>query len=129
MRILLVDDDAATLDVLDLALSLQGHDILRATDGRQGVDMALASSPDLILLDSMMPVMDGLSAAREIREHPAISRTPIIMLTAKALDSDVWTGWQAGVDSYITKPLDLTVLGEEMDRIVREMGLTLVEAS
>jgi DNA-binding response OmpR family regulator len=129
MRILLVDDDRDTLDVLDIALELQGHETYRAVNGREGVDQAIALRPDLILLDSMMPVMDGLAAAREIREIPEIADTPIIMLTAKAMNSDVWSGWQAGVDSYITKPLDLEVLSGEMARISQELGPKLAEVS
>jgi two-component system alkaline phosphatase synthesis response regulator PhoP len=129
MRILLVDDDPDTLDVLDIALELQGHEIFRAVNGREGVDQAAALRPDLIVLDSMMPVMDGLAAAREIRETPGISETPIIMLTAKAMNTDVWSGWQSGVDSYITKPLDLQVLSEEMARISAELGPKLAEVS
>ncbi len=65
----------------------------------------------------MMPVMDGLSATRRIRETAEIADIPVIMLTAKAMDADVWAGWQAGVSSYITKPLDLCVLNDELARV------------
>lgn len=116
-RILLVDDDPATLDVIDFAFRLEGHQTYTAVNGRDGLDQALALVPDLVLLDSMMPVMDGLTAARHIRDESALADIPIIMLTAKAMSSDVWAGWQAGVDSYITKPLDLQVLLAEMARI------------
>jgi two-component system alkaline phosphatase synthesis response regulator PhoP len=116
-RILLVDDDPATLDVIDFAFQLEGHETFTAVNGREGVARAVELLPDLIVLDSMMPVMDGLTAARRMREIPELAETPIIMLTAKAMSSDVWAGWQAGVDSYITKPLDLQVLIAEMARI------------
>lgn len=116
-RILLVDDDPATLDVLEFSLSLDGHETARALDGRQGLDEVTRFSPDLVILDSMMPVMDGLTTARELRADPRTARIPIVMLTAKAMASDVWAGYQAGVDSYITKPLDLDVLMAEIGRL------------
>ena len=116
-RILIVDDDPATLDVLEFAFQLQGHDTVTAADGQAGLEAAVTVLPDLIVLDSMMPRMDGLTAARLMREIAELDGIPIIMLTAKAMSSDVWAGWQAGVDSYITKPLDLRVLTAEMARI------------
>ncbi|MBW3657901.1 MAG: response regulator [Actinobacteria bacterium] len=116
-RILLVDDDPATLDVLDFAFQLEGHETTTAVDGQEGLEAAVTVLPDLIVLDSMMPRMDGLTAARLIRETAELDGIPIIMLTAKAMSSDIWAGWQAGVDSYITKPLDLDVLRSEMARI------------
>lgn len=116
-RILLVDDDGPTLDVLTLSLTLDGHEAHRAGNGRDGVALAAELRPDLIVLDQMMPVMDGLTAARQIRATAGIAETPIVMLTAKVMESDVWAGWQAGVDSYLTKPLDLDVLTAEMARL------------
>lgn len=116
-RILLVDDDGPTLDVLTLSLTLDGHETHRAANGRDGVALAVELRPDLIVLDQMMPVMDGLTAARHIRATAGIAETPIVMLTAKVMESDMWAGWQAGVDSYLTKPLDLDVLTAEMARL------------
>lgn len=116
-RILLVDDDGPTLDVLTLSLTLDGHETHRAQNGRDGVALAVAVRPDLIVLDQMMPVMDGLTAAKQIRATAPIAHIPIVMLTAKVMESDVWAGWQAGVDSYLTKPLDLDVLTTEMSRL------------
>lgn len=116
-RILLVDDDGPTLDVLTLSLTLDGHETHRASNGRDGLALAAAVRPDLVVLDQMMPVMDGLTAARHIRSTASIAETPIVMLTAKVMESDVWAGWQAGVDSYLTKPLDLDVLTAEMARL------------
>lgn len=116
-RILLVDDDRPTLDVLTLSLTLDGYEVHHATNGAEAVELAAAVRPHLIVLDQMMPVMDGLTAARRIREMIAIAETPIVMLTAKVMEADVWAGWQAGVDSYLTKPLDLEVLTAEMLRL------------
>jgi DNA-binding response OmpR family regulator len=116
-RILLVDDDGPTLDVLTLSLTLDGHEVHQARNGEEAVALAAAVRPELIVLDQMMPVMDGLTAARHIRAAAEIAQTPIVMLTAKVMESDVWAGWQAGVDSYLTKPLDLDVLTAEMARL------------
>ena len=116
-RILIVDDDAATLDMLRFALSLDGHETVTAADGQAGLEAAVTVLPDLVVLDSMMPRMDGLTAARLMRDIAELDGIPIIMLTAKAMSSDIWAGWEAGVDSYITKPLDLRLLSAEMARI------------
>lgn len=115
-RILIVDDDPQTLDVLDFCLTLEGHDVLRAVNGEEALATARAENPELIVLDSMMPVMDGITAARQLREDPDTSAIPIVMLTARATDTDIWEGYQSGVASYVTKPLDLDVLQAELER-------------
>lgn len=117
MRVLLVDDDEATLDVLEFSLALEGHEVLRASDGQQGVELARLRRPDLIILDMMMPIMDGLDSARALREDLATRDIPIVMLTARALEQDMWDGWAAGIDSYVTKPLDIDVLEAEIARV------------
>lgn len=117
MHLLLIDDEPSILDMLELSLSLDGHRTSRATDGAEGLRLAREERPDLIILDVMMPEMDGLEVARRIRLDEALRGTPIIMLTAKTQEADVWRGWQAGVDSYLTKPVDLLVLRVEIDRI------------
>jgi DNA-binding response OmpR family regulator len=96
---------------------MEGHEVLRATDGAEGLQMARAQRPDLMIVDSMMPVMDGITMAKEIRQDPVLANAPVLMLTAKAMQNDVWAGWQAGVDSYITKPLDVDILRAEIDRV------------
>ena len=120
MRILLIDDDTATLDVLDFTLTMEDHEVHRATDGRTGVDRARQLRPEVIVLDVMMPGVDGLDTLRQLREDPQIAGTPVVMLSAKALEDDVWAGWQAGADSYLTKPLDVELLIEEIDRVSAE---------
>ena len=116
-RILIVDDDPQTLDALDFSLTLDGHQTTRATDGDQCVTAARRDVPDLIVLDCMMPVMDGIVAARLLREDPVTSSVPIVMLTARVTDADMWRGYQSGVASYVTKPLDLDVLMQEIERL------------
>lgn len=116
-RILIVDDDPQTLDVMDFCLTLEGHDVFRAVNGEEAVAIARREQPDVIILDSMMPVMDGITAARMLREDSATRNIPIVMLTARASDADIWEGYQSGVASYVTKPLDLDVLQGELARI------------
>jgi CheY-like chemotaxis protein len=100
-RVLVVDDDPDTLDVLELSISLGGFDTLCASDGVQALELARSHRPDLIILDNMMPIMDGLETTRRLREDPELAHIPIIMATARILDSDVWEGWCAGVDAYL----------------------------
>ena len=116
-RILIVDDDPQTLDALDFSLTLEGHQTIRATDGEQCVTLARQDVPDLIVLDCMMPVMDGIVAARVLREDAVTASVPIVMVTARVTDADVWRGYQSGVASYVTKPLDLDVLVQEIERL------------
>lgn len=115
-RILIVDDDPHTLDVLDFSLMLDGHDVSRATNGAEAIERAMTERYDVIVLDSMMPVTDGLTAARVLADDPVTSHIPIVMLTAKNTDGDIWAGYQAGVASYVTKPLDLPILQGEIAR-------------
>lgn len=115
--ILVVDDDVHTLDVLTFSLGIDGHEVIRAADGRAGLALAARVRPDAIILDVMMPLVDGFTATRRLREMPEFERTPILLLTARATDADVWDGWRAGADSYVTKPLDVDVLYAELERL------------
>lgn len=117
VKILLVDDDQPTRDVLDFALALEGHHIQQAADGFDALVAARESRPDLIVLDSMMPVMDGITTVKHLRRDAELRDIPVLMLTAKVQDQDQWEGWSAGVDSYLSKPLDVDVLRAEIDRI------------
>lgn len=99
--ILVVDDEAALLDVLDAYLRDEGFVVLRAADGRAAVDIALAERPDLVLLDLNLPVLSGLEAFREIRAHLDV---PVIMLTARGAEVDRVVGLELGADDYVSKP-------------------------
>jgi CheY-like chemotaxis protein len=125
-RILIVDDDPQTLDALDFSLVLDGHETVRATNGAECIDVARRGGVDLIVLDCMMPVMDGVVAARLLREDPSTSGVPIIMLTARVTDADMWRGYQSGVASYVTKPLDLDVLQREIAQLCPSPALAEV---
>lgn len=116
-RVLVADDEERILDFLDTALTVEGHEVIRASDGEAVLRLAAEQRPDVILLDVMMPGMDGLETARALRQHETLSDVPIIMLTALARDQDFWRGWQAGVDSYVTKPFELETLHAEIARV------------
>ena len=102
-KILIVDDDANICELLRLYLEKDGFETLVANDGRTAVDYALKHSPDLILLDIMLPVLDGWQVCREIRKS---SQVPIIMLTAKGETFDKILGLELGADDYVCKPFD-----------------------
>jgi len=103
-KILIVDDDVDTLRLVGLMLQRQGYQISAASNGEQGLVKAFEEKPDLILLDVMMPDMDGYEVTRRLRSNPATATTPILMFTAKTQLDDKVTGFEVGVDDYLTKP-------------------------
>ncbi len=109
-RILLVEDNEMNRDMLSRRLQRKGYEVLTAIDGEQGVAVAQAEQPDLILMDMSLPVLDGWEATRKIRADPAISAVPVIALTAHAMAGDQEKCMAAGCDDYDTKPVDLARL-------------------
>ena len=103
-KILIIDDDADTLRLVGLMLQRQGYDISAASNGTQGLAKALEERPDLILLDVMMPDMDGYEVTRRLRKNPTTVAIPILMFTAKTQLDDKVTGFDVGADDYLTKP-------------------------
>ena len=103
-KILVVEDEKAIADILVFNLQREGYDTLAAYDGAEGLRCALSESPDLILLDVMLPEMDGFEVCRRVREQ---SDVPIIMLTAKGETADRVSGLEMGADDYIVKPLEM----------------------
>lgn len=103
-KILVVDDDVDTLRLVGLMLQKQGYQIVAANNGHQALSLAQNENPDLILLDVMMPDMDGYEVTKQLRASPVTQNTPIIMFTAKSQVDDKVTGFDAGVDDYLTKP-------------------------
>ncbi|HNT23263.1 MAG TPA: response regulator [Anaerolineales bacterium] len=103
-KILVVDDDVDTLRLVGLMLQRQGYQIVAASNGQQALAMAMAEKPELILLDVMMPDMDGYEVTRRLRANASTASTPIIMFTAKSQVDDKVMGFEAGVDDYLTKP-------------------------
>ncbi len=109
-RILVVDDEDDILDLLRYNLEKEGFEVEQACDGVEAVHLASKQVPDLIILDVMMPRMDGLEACRRMREHPALKSTPIVMLTARSEENDHVEGLDVGADIYLTKPISIPVL-------------------
>ncbi len=103
-KILIIDDDFDTLRLVGLMLQKQGYEITAASDGKQGLLKSIDEIPDLILLDIMMPNMDGYEVAQRLRQNPITAGIPILMFTAKSQIDDKVTGFEAGADDYLTKP-------------------------
>lgn len=103
-KILIIDDDLDTLRLVGLMLQRQGYQISAATNGQQGLDKAFEEDPDLILLDVMMPDMDGYEVTRRLRQNPSTLQTPILMFTAKTQLDDKVIGFEVGANDYLTKP-------------------------
>ena len=105
--ILVVDDEKPIIDILVYNLKKEGYNTLEATDGEMGINVALEARPDLILLDVMMPKMDGFTLCQKVREK---EETPILFITAKVQEVDQLKGYELGCDDYIIKPFSLPVL-------------------
>jgi adenylate cyclase len=109
-QILIVDDNETNRDILDARLRAHGYDLLQAADGEEALAVARAHLPDLILLDVMMPKLDGFEVCRRLKGDASLPFMPIILVTAKADSSDVVAGLEAGADEYLTKPIDQQAL-------------------
>ena len=117
--ILIVEDNEMNRDMLSRRLKTRGYDVLLAVDGADGIDVARASLPDLILLDMSLPVVDGWEATRTLKADAALRSIPIIALTAHAMANDRQKAIEAGCDDYDTKPIELTRLLEKMEALLR----------
>lgn len=117
-KILIVDDDIDTLKLVGLMLQKQGYQIIAAANGMQGLTQAEAENPDLILLDIMMPEMDGYEVARRLRANPFTANTPILMFTAKSQLDDKVIGFESGADDYLTKPTHPTELSAHVKALL-----------
>ena len=122
-RILIADDNAMNLDILQTRLALHGYDILTATDGEAALALARERQPDLILLDVMMPRLDGFEVCRRLRGDPALPFMPIILVTARTDSKDVVAGLEAGGDEYLTKPVDQAALVARVKSMLRIKAL------
>ncbi len=117
-RILLVEDNPENIDMLSRRLRRRGHEVIMATDGAMAVEMARSESPDLVLMDMNLPVLDGWGATRAIRQAPETGGLPIIALTAHAMAGDREKAFEAGCNDYHTKPVELSVLLAQMEAIL-----------
>lgn len=117
-KILLVEDNEMNRDMLSRRLMKKGYDVVMAVDGEQGVAMAASETPDLILMDMSLPVVDGWEATRQIKSNPATSGIPIIALTAHAMSDDRQKALEAGCNDYDTKPVELPRLLGKMEALL-----------
>lgn len=122
-RILIVDDNPDNLDIFRHRLAAHNYEILTATDGEEALAVAREKQPDLILLDVMMPKMDGIEVCRHLKADPSLPFMPIIMVTAKAGSQDVVTALEAGADEYLTKPVDHGPLVARVKSMLRVKAL------
>ena len=118
IKILIVEDNEMNRDMLSRRLERKGFQVLIATDGQQGVTMAQAEMPDLILMDMSLPVMDGWEATRQLKALPATQLIPVIALTAHAMASDREKAFAAGCDDFDTKPIDLPQLLAKIEALL-----------
>ena len=122
-HILVVDDNPVNVDILRTRLAVHGYEILTAADGEEALVVARAKQPDLILLDVMMPKMDGIQVCRELRADSSLPFMPIILVTAKTDSKDVVAGLEAGGDEYLTKPVDQAALVARVQSMLRVKAL------
>ena len=118
VKILLVEDNEDNRDMLIRRLQRRGFDVVFAVDGAQGVEMAVSASPDLILMDMGLPVLDGWSATTQIKRSPQTHSIPIIGLSANAMQGDREKGIAAGCDDYDTKPVEFSRLLEKIHALL-----------
>ena len=117
--VLVVDDEDDILDLVKYNLKKAGFDVLCARNGIVAIEMATAELPDVIVMDIMMPEMDGIEASQRLREHSTLRAIPILMLTARSEESDQVGGLDAGADIYLTKPVSIPVLVSQIKALLR----------
>jgi DNA-binding response OmpR family regulator len=117
-RILIVEDDPAICEMLQLILGVEGYETEVITDGTTAVARLDEPPADAVVLDVMMPGLDGLSVLSELRRRPAWADTRVVVASALRSDEDVWKGWTAGADYYLVKPFDLSQLRDVINRLL-----------
>ena len=119
-RILVVDDDPRLLHIVEMYLSIEGYDVVTAENGEDGLKEAEAARPDLVILDIMMPGMDGIEACRRIRTNAETQSVPVVMFSALSSDDDIERARLAGANHLITKPFNLVGLGSVVNTFFPE---------
>jgi DNA-binding response OmpR family regulator len=119
MKVLLIDDEKDIQKLVEMSLKFtSGHEVRMADDGLTGIEMAEAEPPDIILLDVMMPMVDGFEIFKRLKDNPKTRNIPIIFLTAKAQKKEIERGMELGAIGYIVKPFDAMKLGEEIEKFL-----------
>jgi DNA-binding response OmpR family regulator len=104
-KILLVDDEPQVLRLLQLSLEQAGYQVATAENGQQALEQVASDKPDLVLMDSVMPLMDGMEALKRLKSNVATAEIPVVMLTAKDCPDEMAKSWEVGTDLYLTKPI------------------------
>ncbi|MCZ6766082.1 MAG: response regulator [bacterium] len=117
-RILVVDDESYILHILDFSLGAEGFEVVTAPNGEKAVEKARQLQPDLIVLDIMMPVLDGYETCRRLKQQPETKEIPVLLLTAKGREVDKRLGFDVGAVDYIVKPFSPTRLIERIEEII-----------
>ncbi len=117
-KILIADDDPIIIKLLQVNLEMEGYDVVTAQDGQDAVEKAGKEHPDLVMLDIMMPRMDGWAARQALLADPALKDIPVIFLSARAQQADLRKGYEAGVAEYITKPFDPVDLLDVVQKVL-----------
>jgi two-component system alkaline phosphatase synthesis response regulator PhoP/two-component system response regulator VicR len=120
-KILAVDDERHIVRLVQVNLERAGYEVITAYDGKDALEKVASEQPDLVVLDVMMPYMDGFEVLQNLRKNQSTRELPVIMLTAKAQDADVFRGWQSGVDCYLTKPFNPMELISFVKRIFKSL--------
>lgn len=120
-KILVVDDERHIVRLVEVNLTRAGYDVVTAYDGVEALEKVKSEHPDMIVLDVMMPRMDGFEVLKRLQADPATQDIPVIMLTAKAQDADIFRGWSSGVSSYLTKPFNPRELLTFVERIFQSL--------
>jgi len=123
-RILVVDDERDLVDLISYNLTRGGYEVLTAQDGKSGLEIAQRETPDLVLLDLMMPGLDGTEVARRLKADSRTAGIPIVMLTAKGEETDVVVGLTIGADDYVTKPFSMKILLARINTVLRRGELS-----
>jgi two-component system, OmpR family, phosphate regulon response regulator PhoB len=117
-KILIVDDQAEVRELVEVTLEVEDYEIFTAENGEKAIEIAKTEKPDLIIMDVMMPGIDGLEATRRIKSDPELNNCKIIMLTAKGQKDDVEEGYKSGADEYFTKPFSPLELIRKVEEVL-----------
>ncbi len=117
-KILVADDDPLLRTLIEHKLSAAGHDVLVAADGNEALDIAARERPDVVVLDAMMPLRDGIDVLRTLKHDPELNLTPVVMLTARRREDDIVGALRLGAADYVTKPFMPEELVARIDRLL-----------
>jgi len=127
-KILVVDDEIYIVHILDFSLGMEGYEVVTALDGEQALEKAHAEHPDLIVLDIMMPKLDGYETCKMLKADPATKDIPVILLSAKGRNVDQKIGFEVGADDYITKPFSPRKLVERINALLGQSSQHRMQA-